>query len=100
MSGISELTAAPMAAQIFGNAGREYMEKHGVEQKHFAMVLFRPLPHQSISYDNQSIGLIWFFFFCLFVCFRLPRRTIAIQPTTRTRSSGICTPSSRYMMEL
>lgn len=28
----------PMAAQLFGNAGREYMEKYGAEEKDFAEI--------------------------------------------------------------
>lgn len=32
------VTAAPPAAQIFGNAGREYMEKYGVTKESFAKI--------------------------------------------------------------
>ena len=29
---------APMAAQFFGNAGKEHMEKYGSEQRHFTKI--------------------------------------------------------------
>ena len=33
-----ELEASPIAAQLFGNAGREHMEKYGTKEEHFAKV--------------------------------------------------------------
>ncbi len=38
MNSIRGLTAAPPAAQMFGNAGREYMEKYGVTPEAFARI--------------------------------------------------------------
>ncbi|KAL8750254.1 MAG: hypothetical protein Q9184_006488 [Pyrenodesmia sp. 2 TL-2023] len=38
MREVRGLTAAPGAAQMFGNAGREYMEKYGAETRDFAEI--------------------------------------------------------------
>jgi sterol carrier protein 2 len=38
MSAQHGLEPAPIAAQIFGNAGIEYMEKHGATNEHFAKI--------------------------------------------------------------
>lgn len=36
---------APMAAQFFGNAGKEHMEKFGTEQKHFTKIAVKNKKH-------------------------------------------------------
>jgi len=33
-----DIEASPMAAQLFGNAGREHMDKYGTTEEHFAKV--------------------------------------------------------------
>ncbi|XP_065069207.1 sterol carrier protein 2-like isoform X1 [Rhopilema esculentum] len=38
MSEVAELSASPMTAQIFGNAGREHMKKFGTSKLHFAKI--------------------------------------------------------------
>lgn len=36
---------APMAAQFFGNAGKEHMEKHGTQQRHFTKIAAKNKRH-------------------------------------------------------
>jgi acetyl-CoA acetyltransferase len=38
MISLREFAAAPAAAQFFGNAGREHMERYGTTPEHFAMI--------------------------------------------------------------
>lgn len=41
MMGLHEFKPAPPAAQMFGNAGREHMEKYKSEPEHFAKIAFK-----------------------------------------------------------
>ena len=41
------MTPAPMAAQLFGNAGVEHMQKYGTTAEHFAKVAAKNHKHGS-----------------------------------------------------
>lgn len=45
MSELTEIGSSPMAAQIFGNAGREYMEKYGSKPEHFGKIAWKNHKH-------------------------------------------------------
>ena len=45
MSDISGFEPAPVAAQFFGNAGREHMELYGTKPEHFAKVAYKNHKH-------------------------------------------------------
>lgn len=45
MFALREFTQAPPAAQMFGNAGREHMEKYGTKPEHFAKIGFKNHKH-------------------------------------------------------
>ena len=45
MSEISGFEPAPVAAQFFGNAGREHMELYGTKPEHFAKVAYKNHKH-------------------------------------------------------
>jgi acetyl-CoA acetyltransferase len=45
LSELYELTEAPPAAQMFGNAGREHMEKYGSEPDHYAWIGWKNHKH-------------------------------------------------------
>ena len=45
MSEISGFEPAPVAAQFFGNAGREHMELYGTKPEHFAKVAHKNHKH-------------------------------------------------------
>jgi len=53
MSEIREITAAPGAAQMFGNAGREHMEKYGTTQKTFAKIAEKNHKHSANNPYSQ-----------------------------------------------
>ena len=38
MLNVEEFGRGPMAAQFFGNAGREHMRKYGTKPEHFAKI--------------------------------------------------------------
>jgi len=38
MADIAGINASPITAQMFGNAGREHMEKFGTKPEHFAKI--------------------------------------------------------------
>ena len=40
-----KLEKSPMAAQLFGNAGREHMERYGSTQEHFAKIAWKNHKH-------------------------------------------------------
>ena len=46
-------TAAPMNAQIFGNAGKEYMEKYGAKAEHFAQIAAINHCHSALNPYSQ-----------------------------------------------
>jgi sterol carrier protein 2 len=41
MSTLREITAAPFAPQLFGNAGLEHMERYGTTPEHFAKIAYK-----------------------------------------------------------
>lgn len=45
MSEISEITGAPITAQMFGNAGEEHMKKYGTKPEHFAKIAYKNHKH-------------------------------------------------------
>jgi len=45
MANKREITAAPFAPQMFGNAGREHMEKYGTTKTHFAKIAYKNHKH-------------------------------------------------------
>jgi acetyl-CoA acetyltransferase len=47
------MTKAPAAAQVFGNAGREYMDRHGVSSEAFARVAVKNHRH-SVNNPNSQ----------------------------------------------
>jgi len=50
MMAVRDLEASPMAAQLFGNAGREHMDKYGTTEEHFAKIAWKNHKH---SVNNQ-----------------------------------------------
>ena len=40
-----DFAPAPPAAQMFGNAGREHMEKYGTKPEHFAKIAYKNHKH-------------------------------------------------------
>ncbi|HEX4822120.1 MAG TPA: lipid-transfer protein, partial [Acidimicrobiales bacterium] len=46
-------TSAPPAAQMFGNAGREHMEKYGTNADHFAKIAFKNHEHSTRNPYSQ-----------------------------------------------
>jgi len=45
MMKVKDLEAAPIAPQLFGNAGREHMEKYGTKAEHFAKIAWKNHKH-------------------------------------------------------
>jgi len=45
MMSVRDLEAGPMAAQLFGNAGREHMDKYGTKDEHFAKIAWKNHMH-------------------------------------------------------
>merc|ERR1711936_990583 len=45
MMAVRDLEASPIAAQLFGNAGREHMEKYGTKPEHFAKIAWKNHKH-------------------------------------------------------
>ena len=45
MMEVRDLEAAPVAAQLFGNAGREHMDKYGTTEEHFAKIAWKNHKH-------------------------------------------------------
>lgn len=45
MSSINDISAGPIAAQIFGNAGLEHMKKYGTKPEHFAKIAVKNHKH-------------------------------------------------------
>ena len=42
---LRDLTKMPFAPQLFGNAGREHMEKYGTTADHFAKIAYKNHKH-------------------------------------------------------
>ncbi|XP_037644719.1 non-specific lipid-transfer protein [Sebastes umbrosus] len=47
------MVAAPAAAQMFGNAGREHMEKYGTKSEHFAKIAWKNHKHSTNNPYSQ-----------------------------------------------
>lgn len=47
LSELSEITPAPMTAQLFGNAGIEHMKKYGTRADHFAKIAYKNHKHST-----------------------------------------------------
>ncbi|XP_072297263.1 sterol carrier protein 2 [Eucyclogobius newberryi] len=47
------LAAAPAAPQMFGNAGREHMEKYGTKPEHFAKIAWKNHKHSTNNPNSQ-----------------------------------------------
>ncbi|KAH8357062.1 hypothetical protein KR200_009488 [Drosophila serrata] len=45
MGELTEIGAGPMAAQIFGNAGKEHMQKYGTKPEHFGKIAWKNHKH-------------------------------------------------------
>jgi len=45
MSELTEIGSGPMAAQIFGNAGKEHMKKYGTKPEHFGKIAWKNHKH-------------------------------------------------------
>ncbi|XP_011183545.1 sterol carrier protein 2 [Zeugodacus cucurbitae] len=45
MSELTEIGSGPMAAQIFGNAGKEHMRKYGTKPEHFGKIAWKNHKH-------------------------------------------------------
>nr|XP_028589289.1 non-specific lipid-transfer protein [Podarcis muralis] len=48
-----DLAAAPVAPQLFGNAGKEHMEKYGSKQEHFAKIAWKNHKHSTNNPNSQ-----------------------------------------------
>uniref|UniRef100_A0A1W7RA84 Sterol carrier protein 2 n=1 Tax=Hadrurus spadix TaxID=141984 RepID=A0A1W7RA84_9SCOR len=54
-----DLTASPIAAQMFGAAGREHMEKYGTKPEHFAKIALKNHSHaQNNPYAQAKRGTV------------------------------------------
>src|SRR5436853_2829000 len=58
----------PITAQIFGNAGIEYMEKYGAKPEHFAEIARINHAHRLISLSHQFVRFIPLSKFILSFC--------------------------------
>jgi len=53
MVGIRGMTEAPLAAQLFGSAGKEHMDKYGTKLEHFAKIAQKNYNHGSRNSNSQ-----------------------------------------------
>lgn len=53
LSNTHGFAAAPVAAQLFGSAGREHMEKYGTKPDHFAKIAFKNHKHSTKNPYSQ-----------------------------------------------
>lgn len=53
MSEINDITGAPIAAQLFGNAGEEHMKKYGSKPEHFAKIAYKNHKHSKNNPYSQ-----------------------------------------------
>lgn len=47
MADLAGFSAAPVAAQLFANAGTEHMKKYGTTEKHFAKIAYKNHKHSA-----------------------------------------------------
>lgn len=45
MCELADMTASPITAQMFGNAGIEHMKKYGTKPEHFAKIAYKNHKH-------------------------------------------------------
>lgn len=45
MADVAGLDASPVTAQMFGNAGKEHMEKYGTRPEHLAKIAYKNHKH-------------------------------------------------------
>ena len=57
MSSKYELTSAPMMAQMFGNAGRDYIKKYNIKDTHDA---FARIAHKNHKHSTNNPLLVLF----------------------------------------
>jgi len=50
---VEELTSGPVAAQMFGNAGRTHMQKYGTKPEHFAKIAYKNHKHSTNNPYSQ-----------------------------------------------
>lgn len=55
---LAGLEAAPMAAQLFGNAGKEHMEKYGTKPIHLAKIAYKNHKH---STRNPWVNYVYYY---------------------------------------
>nr|XP_054764322.1 sterol carrier protein 2-like [Lytechinus pictus] len=53
MSELHDITPSPMAAQLFGNAGREHMQKYGTTPEHLAKIAYKNHKHSTNNPNSQ-----------------------------------------------
>lgn len=53
MSEVTDITGAPIAAQLFGNAGVEHMKKYGSKPEHFAKIAYKNHKHSTNNPYSQ-----------------------------------------------
>jgi sterol carrier protein 2 len=53
MLDVEELTSGPMAAQMFGNAGRAHMQQYGTKPEHFAKIAHKNHKHSTNNPYSQ-----------------------------------------------
>merc|ERR1712002_1225214 len=53
MMKVKDLEAAPIAPQLFGNAGREHMDKYGTKEEHFAKIAWKNHKHSANNPCSQ-----------------------------------------------
>ncbi|TDG42286.1 hypothetical protein AWZ03_011294 [Drosophila navojoa] len=54
MGELTEIGPGPMAAQIFGNAGKEHMKKYGTKPEHFGKIAWKNHKHSVNNPDPES----------------------------------------------
>jgi sterol carrier protein 2 len=47
MVDVAGMDASPVTAQMFGNAGREHMQKYGTKPEHFAKIAHKNHKHST-----------------------------------------------------
>lgn len=53
MSEVNDITDAPITAQLFGNAGAEYIKKYGAKPEHFAKIAYKNHKHSTKNPNSQ-----------------------------------------------
>jgi sterol carrier protein 2 len=82
----------PMTAQIFGNAGIEYMEKYGAKPEHFAEIA-------RINHAHRLIPLSYPFFRFV-TLFRIQSLLLSLSLSVHTRRSCFVSDNDQILMIL